>query len=389
MKSKVFSLDINWRQLWLDYRSEFFFGAVLGVLVVFSYWAASYIPESIFETLINPVQYVVLITVCLYGAFLMFRHQGENQMRRSWGWVLLSWAAMSIVMLISRYGFGYMAVGGTLDDPLYNTSLTIGNMFAWLLFIYPSQVLRPGWFTWSKACVVVLPMIIVGVIDYFVPANLIYIIMLYPIAIFFLLCRHIREYRRWCEDNFSSMDNIDVQWIVRYLIMLAVLGLSFYFIVFRYVPNRMFTQQWVFLLILGYSTEQILFRKDPWEELLKEDEKFDNTSSSDEASPANRQLFEQWMDEKKPYLNPDFQLNDLRAVLPMNRTYLSQFVNSEYGCSFYMLVNRYRIAEAKRLMTEQPDLKIQDIADRCGFSSRRVFSQIFTRETGTTPTEWK
>lgn len=389
MISKVFSPDINWRHLWLDYRSEFFFGAVLGVLVVFSYWAASYIPEDFFETFINPVQCVVLITVCLYGAFLMFRHQGENQMRRSWGWVLLSWAAMYTVMLSSRYGFGYMAVGGTLDDPLYNTSLTIGNMFAWLLFIYPSQVLRPGWLNWKKALIVVLPMIIVGVIDCFVPANLIYIIMLYPIAIFFLLCRHIREYRRWCEDNFSSMDNIDVQWIVRYLIMLALLGLSFYFIVFRYVPNRMFTQQWVFLLILGYSTEQILFRKDPWEELLKEDGKIDNTSSSDEASPANRQLFEQWMDEKKPYLNPDFQLNDLRAVLPMNRTYLSQFVNSEYGCSFYMLVNRYRIAEAKRLMTEQPDLKIQDIADRCGFSSRRVFSQIFTRETGTTPTEWK
>lgn len=386
---KVFSPDINWRHLWLDYRSEFFFGAVLGVLVVFSYWAAAFIPEDFFETFINPVQYVAMIMVCLFGAFLMYRHHEGVEMRRSWGTVLLIWALTEIVLLILRYGFGYMAVGGTSDDPLYNTSLTIGNMLAWLLFIYPSQVLWPGWLTWTKAAVIVLPMIIVGVIDYFVPANLIYIIMLYPIAIFFLLCRHIRMYRRWCEDNFSSMDNIDVQWIVRYLIMLALLGLSFYFIVFRYVPNRMFTQQWVFLLILGYSTEQILFRKDPWEELLKEDGKIDNTSSSDEASPANRQLFEQWMDEKKPYLNPDFQLNDLRAVLPMNRTYLSQFVNSEYGCSFYMLVNRYRIAEAMRLMTEQPDLKIQDIADRCGFSSRRVFSQIFTRETGTTPTEWK
>lgn len=386
---KVFSPDINWRHLWLDYWSEFFFGAVLGVLVVFSYWAASFIPEDFFETFINPVQYVAMIMVCLFGAFLMYRHHEGVEMRRSWGTVLLIWALTEIVLLILRYGFGYMAVGGTSDDPLYNTSLTIGNMLAWLLFIYPSQVLWPGWLTWTKAAVIVLPMIIVGVIDYFVPANLIYIIMLYPIAIFFLLCRHIRMYRRWCEDNFSSMDNIDVQWIVRYLIMLALLGLSFYFIVFRYVPNRMFTQQWVFLLILGYSTEQILFRKDPWEELLKEDGKIDNTSSSDEASPANRQLFEQWMDEKKPYLNPDFQLNDLRAVLPMNRTYLSQFVNSEYGCSFYMLVNRYRIAEAMRLMTEQPDLKIQDIADRCGFSSRRVFSQIFTRETGTTPTEWK
>lgn len=389
MMIKVFSPDINWRHLWLDYRSEFFFGAVLGVLVVFSYWAASFIPEDFFETFINPVQYVAMIMVCLFGAFLMYRHHEGVEMRRSWGTVLLIWALTEIVLLILRYGFGYMAVGGTSDDPLYNTSLTIGNMLAWLLFIYPSQVLWPGWLTWTKAAVIVLPMIIVGVIDYFVPANLIYIIMLYPIAIFFLLCRHIRKYRRWCEDNFSSMDNIDVQWIVRYLIMLALLGLSFYFIVFRYVPNRMFTQQWVFLLILGYSTEQILFRKDPWEELLKEDGKIDNTSSSDEVSPANRQLFEQWMDEKKPYLNPDFQLNDLRAVLPMNRTYLSQFVNSEYGCSFYMLVNRYRIAEAMRLMTEQPDLKIQDIADRCGFSSRRVFSQIFTRETGTTPTEWK
>jgi len=387
--SKTIGVKERWRRLWLDYRSEACFAVILGALVVFSYWAAAFIPEDFFETFINPVQYVAMIMVCLFGAFLMYRHQEGVAMRRSWGTVLLIWALTEIVLLILRYGYGFMAVGGTPDDPLYNVSLTVGNIFAWLLFIYPSQVLRPGWLTWTKAAVVVLPMIIVGVIDYFVPANLIYIIMLYPMAIFYLLCRHVGKYRRWCEDNFSSMENIDAQWVVRYLIMLALLGVSYYFIVFRYVPNRMLTQQWVLLLILGYSTEQILFRKDPWEELLKEDGKFDNASSEEEASWATRQLFEQWMAEKKPYLNPDFQLNDLRAVLPMNRTYLSQFVNSEYGCSFYMLVNRYRIAEAKRLMTEQPDLKIQDIADRCGFSSRRVFSQIFTRETGTTPTEWK
>ena len=387
--SKIFGADVNWRQLWLDYRSEAFFAVILGALVVFSYWAASYIPESIFETFINPVQYVAIILVCLFGAFLMYRHHEDNRLRLAWMRILIIWGTMELVLLVIRYGLHITAIGGTPDDPLYNASLTVGNIFAWLLFIYPSQVLMPDWLTWRKANYAVLPMVILGVIDYFVPINLIWLIMLYPIAIFYLLCRHIRKYRRWCEDNFSSMDNIDVQWIVRYLIMLAVLGLSFYFIVFWYVPNRMFTQQWVFLLILAYSTEQILFRKDPWEELLKEDGKFDNASSSDEASPANRQLFEQWMDEKKPYLNPNFQLNDLQRVLPMNRTYLSNFVNIEYGCSFYQLVNRYRVAEAKRLMTEQPDLKIQDIADRCGFSSRHVFSQIFTRETGATPTEWK
>jgi len=306
--SKTIGVKENWRRLWLDYRSEACFAVILGALVVFSYRAAAFIPEDFFETFINPVQYVAMIMVCLFGAFLMYRHHEGIEMRRSWGTVLLIWALTETVLLILRYGYGFMAVGGTPDDPLYNVSLTVGNIFAWLLFIYPSQVLRPGWLTWTKAAVVVLPMIIVGVIDYFVPANLIYIIMLYPMAIFYLLCRHVGKYRRWCEDNFSSMENIDAQWVVRYLIMLALLGVSYYFIVFRYVPNRMFTQQWVLLLILGYSTEQILFRKDPWEELLKEDGKFDNASSSDEASWANRQLFEQWMDEKKPYLNPDFQL---------------------------------------------------------------------------------
>jgi AraC-like DNA-binding protein len=73
----------------------------------------------------------------------------------------------------------------------------------------------------------------------------------------------------------------------------------------------------------------------------------------------------------------------------MNRTYLSQFINAEYGCSFYHWVNRLRIAEAKRLLTENPEIKMRDIAQQCGFSSPTVFTRVFTRETGIAPSEWK
>ena len=79
---------------------------------------------------------------------------------------------------------------------------------------------------------------------------------------------------------------------------------------------------------------------------------------------------------------------DLRAVLPMNRTYLSRFLRDEFGCTFYQFVNKYRIEEAKRLMTEQPDLKLTDVAAQCGFSSQSVFAQTFSRETGISPREW-
>ena len=56
----------------------------------------------------------------------------------------------------------------------------------------------------------------------------------------------------------------------------------------------------------------------------------------------------EWMVQSKPYLNPDLRLMDLREVLPMNRTYLSQFIHDEFDCSFFQFVNRYRIEEAKR-----------------------------------------
>ena len=94
------------------------------------------------------------------------------------------------------------------------------------------------------------------------------------------------------------------------------------------------------------------------------------------------------MQTEKPYLNPDFRLLDTRQVLPLNRTYLSHLINTEYGCNFYQFVTKYRIDEAKRLMREQPNMKIQDVAEQCGFSSPTVFARVFFRETGKTPREW-
>ena len=102
-----------------------------------------------------------------------------------------------------------------------------------------------------------------------------------------------------------------------------------------------------------------------------------------------RTNLETWMAEKKPYLNPEFRLVDLMQVLPMNRSYLSNFINTEYGCTFYQYVTNFRIEEAKRLMKEHPEMKLQEIAEQSGFSSAVVFSRTFVRETGVTPTEWQ
>ena len=376
------------RDIWLDYQSEVIFGLVLIVLTVLSYWFASFIPEQIFEDYINPFEYISTSAVCLFGALLLFLHGEQNTLRRSWAIVLLVWGCIDLLALGMRYILDIKAIGGTPDDPLFNASVTLGNLLAFMLFIYPTKVLRPGWLNWWRAVLLLLPMMVLGVVDYFVPANLLYLIMIYPVIIFLTLCRHIRAYRKWCEDNFSSIEDIDVQWIVRYLTMLALAGLAFYFIVFWYVPNRMFTQQWLFLLIFSYTTERVLYRPDPWKQLRSTAVEEEKPEEPNPANAAYRAALEAWLEKEKPYLNPDFQLTDLRQVLPMNRTYLSQFINNAYGCSFYQWVNGLRVAEAKRLITEHPEMKMQDVAKQSGFSSPTVFSRTFSRKMGQTPSVW-
>ena len=155
--------------------------------------------------------------------------------------------------------------------------------------------------------------------------------------------------------------------------------------------TRGFTQQWFVIIMLVYSTEQILFRKDPWEDVTVKGDRFSVMGDGlpEKTIEADREKLEAWMAAEKPYLNPEFKLMDLRAVLPMNRTYLSQLINSTYGCSFYQFVNRYRIEEAKRLMQDHPEMKVGEIASRAGFSSREVFTRTFSNMTGMAPGEWR
>ena len=373
--------------LWLNYKSEVIFGSVLLSLTVLSYWLGAFMPEYVFDNYINQIQYISTATVCFFGAGLLFAHLEHNTLRRSWAIVLLIWGCVDIAMWVMQFVLHIRSVGGTPSDPLFNASVTLGNILAFLLFIYPTQVLRPGWLNLRRGFLILTPMIVTGILDYFVPMNLLYVTMTYPAVIFIMLCRHIRKYRQWCEDNFSTMDDIDVQWIVRYLTMLFIVGVAFYFIVFWYVPNRMFTQQWTLILILAYTTERVLYRPDPWTRLRTIETTEGNVEELHSAA-AYRENLDAWMDAEKPYLNPDLQLLDLRRVVPLNRTYLSQFINAEYGCSFYHWVNGLRVAEAKRIITEHPEMTLEEVSKHCGFSSRRLFTQIFARATGMTPREW-
>ena len=107
------------RQLYYDYRSELVFGLVLCVLMLVSYWLATFIPEDMYTYMIDPAFTLSMTVGCFWCGWLMLRHLDGNVLRRSWAGVLLAWAAIEGLMLVLRIN-GVTAVGGTPDDPLFN-----------------------------------------------------------------------------------------------------------------------------------------------------------------------------------------------------------------------------------------------------------------------------
>ena len=376
----------TYRRLWSDYKSEIIFGLVLLPVLIASTFLSRLIPQEYFDSFLNPALSLAFAIVCFFGAILCLRHLENNRIRKVWAIILILWGGWELVMVaLFKTAYDPFKVGNELMESI---PMQIACVFAWLLSIYPSISMHPGKFNWGRGALSLLPLVVLGIIDYVLPVDLRLLIALYPIWLMYVGFRKVRRYRQWCEENFSTLDDIDAQWMVRYIMMIILACLVFFYLCVSDDPARAFTQQWYLMFVLGYTTDQVLYRPDPWERLRSTAIEEEKEEEPDPSNAAYRATLEAWLKKEKPYINPDFQLTDLHQVLPLNRTYLSQLINTEYGCSFFQWVNDLRIKEAMRLMTEQPDRKIQDIAERCGFSSRRVFTHVFTRKTGQTPTEW-
>ena len=385
---------MNLRKICVEYRAEFIFGLVLSLAVFASYGLAYLIPVDFYLRSLNPILNGCIATVSLYGAIVLFRHLNGVHVRILWACTLLVWAALATMLLMRVLAYNLpFDIENSIS--LKGRELIIGDFYAWLLLNYPIAVLRPGWLNPKRALAPFIPVAVIVAIDRIFSVDLRILLALIPLLWLGVIVFHIRKYRIWCEENYSSMDLIDVQWIWRYITMYVILGVCYTCMSFSYTPSHAFTQQWLLLFILAYSTEQILFRQDPWviirraKTLPPEPEESEEEDNAPHLTNAEyRAMLEDWMNKQKPYLNAEFRLLDLRQVLPLNRTYLSQLINTEYGCSFYQWVNRLRIDEAKRLMMEHPDMTIEDVSLQCGFSSPRSFYRTFAREVEMTPKEW-
>lgn len=124
-----------------------------------------------------------------------------------------------------------------------------------------------------------------------------------------------------------------------------------------------------------FLDEMIRNTPDTIEEANSSETNDEDVSTYPKKNLLSRDSFDTFMRTEKPYLNADLRITDLVDMLHVNRTYISSFINKEYGENFSILVNKYRIQEYNTLrkMPEYNKLSKAELAEMAGFNSYRSF----------------
>ncbi|MBM6992926.1 MAG: helix-turn-helix domain-containing protein [Prevotella sp.] len=96
-----------------------------------------------------------------------------------------------------------------------------------------------------------------------------------------------------------------------------------------------------------------------------------------------------YIEKNKPYLNCDYKMSELAETLRVSPSKLSQVFNVYQNENYYEFINRYRLAEFKKMIAagEYKRYTLTALSEKCGFKRSNFFS-TFRKVEGMTPTEY-
>lgn len=118
-------------------------------------------------------------------------------------------------------------------------------------------------------------------------------------------------------------------------------------------------------------------------------ERYKNSSINEIQQQQVLQQLHHIMIREKPFLRPDFSLPELAQHVGTSVHVMSQVINVGLGKSFFEMTAEYRVEEAKKLLKEKKNIKVEEIAEQVGYHSKSSFNTAFKKLTGKTPSEYR
>lgn len=89
------------------------------------------------------------------------------------------------------------------------------------------------------------------------------------------------------------------------------------------------------------------------------------------------------------YQDENLNLNSFSKILEVTPHQLSELLNNEMGTNFKNYLNNARIRAAKKILAEDSEIGIIQVAYKCGFGSKSSFNTLFLKSENLTPSEFR
>ena len=195
------------------------------------------------------------------------------------------------------------------------------------------------------------------------------------------------------DEQFSFRENINLSWlpclIVSYMLygLLSTLDMLTVDINWIFVAaNFIYAGFYLTISFWGLRQQDIYTKTE-----VKHNTKMcaaTNKIPAEIRSRLTRELIE-LMQQKREYRNPELRIDGVAQALNTNRTYLSTVIRENFENNFMGLVNKYRVEEAKKLLSGDNSLSIAEISEQVGFKTLSSFHLFFKKEMGVSPMLFK
>ncbi len=206
----------------------------------------------------------------------------------------------------------------------------------------------------------------------------------------------IKKYRMRIKNLYSTVDSINLSWLnfvlFGFIVWKSLEAFEYFLWILtdnEYVFIFYIIAEIVFLVFLALMVFKGL--KQPEIFLGVSEPKYEKTLLPEEIKEDYKKKLMDYMESKKPYLDPSLNLKELAEQVSIPPHHLSQILNTHLDQNFFDFINSYRIKESQRLLLEQTSGKktILEVLYQVGFNSKSVFNNAFKKYTGMTPTQFK
>ncbi|MGC3944428.1 MAG: helix-turn-helix domain-containing protein [Chryseolinea sp.] len=214
-----------------------------------------------------------------------------------------------------------------------------------------------------------------------------------------LSIRRLAKYRRTLKDYSADVTTTDLAWLQWFLIAIAAA-------IFLWI-GTLFRSSWlqeitpfIYLIVAMAVTYFAVTQRELFPYSQKHREEIQSLSEpslepgsqlrlSEKEIETYKVRVENLMVAEKLFLDPELSLPRLADEAGLSTHALSYLLNTGFGENFYAFVNRYRVEEAKHLLsTRVKTLSMLGIAYEAGFRSKTTFNNAFKKHTGLSPSQY-